>query len=245
MDQGYDAFCMVDPLFYDTVHADSTGATFATADRTLPEGWTRRPQDDWLVFDPGAAGPALPLQGWKIHVSACLDNADRVLDAVWDYCVERGIEFKFLRSPSALLARVSKYAPRGFSGKLVTIYPADDAALETILTELGERLDGEPGPYILTDLRWGRSPLFVRYGAFVRRHCVAANGRVVPAIADGTGKLVPDRRDPAFTVPPWVTLPDFLAPHLAARNAVTVADLPYEIDEVLHFSNGGGVYAGR
>jgi serine/threonine protein kinase len=39
-----------------------------------------------------------------------------------------------------------------------------------------------------------------------------------------------------------VTLPDFLAPHLAARNAVTVADLPYRIDRVLHFSNGGGIY---
>jgi serine/threonine protein kinase len=42
-----------------------------------------------------------------------------------------------------------------------------------------------------------------------------------------------------------VTLPDFLAPHLAARNAVTVTDLPYTIERVLHFSNGGGIYAGR
>ena len=60
----------------------------------------------------------LPLQGWKIHAAACMDNAPRILDAVWDYCVPRGINFKFLRSPSALVSRVSKYAPRGYSGKL-------------------------------------------------------------------------------------------------------------------------------
>ena len=247
MDDRYEAFCMASPVFYDVSHSRSRQRTaFPTADRPLPDGWERRDQDDWLVFSPGqnGAGP-LPAQGWKIHVSACLDNAERVLDTVWDYCVPRGISFKFLCSQAALLGRVSKYAPRGYSGKLVTIYPVDDAACEAILTELGERLDGEPNPYILSDLRWGSGPLFVRYGAFASRFCVAPNGQVVPAIADGDGTLVPDRRGPVFYVPPWVTLPDFLAPHLAARNAVTVTDLPYTIDRVLHFSNGGGIYVGR
>jgi len=57
-----------------------------------------------------------------------MDNAERVLEAVWNYCVPREISFKFLRSQGALLGRVSKYAARGFSGKLVTIYPPDDWA---------------------------------------------------------------------------------------------------------------------
>jgi hypothetical protein len=159
--------------------------------------------------------------------------------------VPRGIEFKFLRSETALWLRSSKYAPRGYSGKLVAIYPADDAACETILRELGAVLDGEAGPYILSDLRWGEGPLHVRYGGFAAQYCVDEAGQVVLAVADDTGKLVPDRRDPVFHVPPWLALPDFLAPHLAARNAVTVANLPYTIDSVLHFSNGGGVYRGR
>jgi Protein kinase domain len=245
MDRGYETFCMADPLFYDVLHSSqrAAGESFPTANRPLPEGWQRREQDDWYTFSgPGAAN--LPLQGWKIHVSACLDNAERVLDAVWDYCMPRGINFKFLQSRSALIARVSKYAPRGYSGKLVTIYPTDDAACEKILRELGDELEGEPSPYILTDLRWGSGPLYVRYGAFAQRYCVDENDRIMPAIADDTGKLVPDRRDPVFRVPPWITLPDFLAPHFAARNAVSVADLPYTIDRVVHFSNGGGVYVG-
>jgi len=242
MDDRYEAFCMASPLFYDVLHSTKT-ASFRTADRPLADGWTSHDQDDWLVFKSGRTD--LPAQGWKIHVSAGLDNADRVLDTVWDYCMPRGIDFKFLRSRSALLGRISKYAPRGYSGKLVTIYPADDDACHTILRELGDLLDGEPNPYILSDLRWGAGPLHVRYGAFVSRYCVGPNGTVVPAIANASGILVPDRRDPVFYVPDWVTLPDFLAPHLAARNAVSVADLPYEIEHVLHFSNGGGIYVGK
>jgi serine/threonine protein kinase len=244
MDQRYEAYTLVDSPFYDTMHSTKTaGASFPVADRPLPDGWQLKDQDDWLVVHPGTP-VHLPMQGWKIHASATMDNADRILDAVWDYCVPRGIQFKFLRSKSALLARVSKYAPRGYSGKLVTIYPIDDAQCETILRELGEELQGEPNPYILTDLRWGDGPLFVRYGAFAMRYTVDERGEPVPAIADGDGNLVPDRRDPVFRVPPWVSLPAFLEPQLAARNAVTVTDLPYTIERVLHFSNGGGIYVG-
>lgn len=244
MDESYEAFCMASPLFYDVLHTEQTaGPSFATADRALPTGWQRTEQDDWFVFRSGNAG--LPAQGWKIHASACLDNAERVLGTVWDYCTAHGIDFKFLRSPGALLSRVSKYAPRGYSGKLVTIYPADDSACETILRELGGLLDGEPSPYVLSDLRWGNGPLYVRYGAFGIRHSVDDSGEVVPAIADPDGNLVPDRRGPVFYTPPWLTLPDFLVPHLAARNEVTISDLPYTIDRVLHFSNGGGIYLGR
>ena len=245
MDQDYQPFCMADPSFYDAMYSEDTaGESFATASRPLPDGWNLHPQDDWLVVNPRERQEH-PLQGWKIHASATMDNADSVLDTVWEYCVARGISFKFLRSPSALLARVSKYAPRGYAGKLVTIYPASDEACEKILTELGEQLDGEQSPYILSDLRWGKGPLYVRYGAFANRYTVDETGVVVDAIADPDGNLVADRRDPVFYVPPWVTLPAFLEPHLAARNAVTTTDLPYTIERVLHFSNGGGIYAGR
>jgi len=244
VNERYEAFSMADAVFYDAMHSQQTaGTSFAVAARPLPEGWSTYDQDDWIVVNPGNA--VLPQQGWKIHASAAGESAEQVLEAVWDYCVPRGIEFKFLRSPNALTARVSKYAPRGFSGKLVTIYPEDDAACERILTELGAGLDGVPNPYILSDLRWGEGPLHVRYGAFANRYTVNDDGEIVPAIEDADGNLVADRRGPVFYTPPWVTLPEFLEPHLAARNAVTIADLPYTIERVVHFSNGGGIYVGR
>ncbi|HXL96689.1 MAG TPA: hypothetical protein VN969_47895 [Streptosporangiaceae bacterium] len=130
------------------------------------------------------------------------------------------------------------------AGKIVTIYPADEAACERILADLGQLLDGEPGPYILSDLRYGAGPLYVRYGGFTEQHCLDARGELVPAIEDLAGNLVPDVRAPVFSMPAWVQLPSFLASSMAARNAATIDELPYEIVDVLHFSNGGGVYAG-
>ncbi|MEV5706602.1 class III lanthionine synthetase LanKC [Actinoallomurus sp. NPDC052274] len=239
MEKQYELYCQKDRLFYDVMDGQESPA-FAIADEPLPEGWQRIRRHEWLVYVPPAQN--IPQQGWKIHVSACHDNAEDVLIRVRDYCVPRGISFKHLRSSDVLFMRNAKYAPRGGSGKLVTIYPRDEAELERILDDLGEILAGEPGPYILTDLRVGDGPLYVRYGGFLERHCEDDRGRLVSAIEDGAGRLVPDRRDPVFRVPDWVTVPDCLRPHLAARDAVTMAGLPYRVTEALHFSNGGGVY---
>jgi hypothetical protein len=259
MDNRYEAFCLVDRYFYESldrfsaesgagaVQGEGTaggGPRFETAERDVPPGWRTLRNGDWLHVDPPAGPDAYPAQGWKIHVSAGLGNADKVAAKVWDYCVPRGVPFKFVPGPQLLHLRNSKYAGRDTSGKFVTVYPADEDRLRVVLEELGELLDGEPGPYILTDLRWRQGPLYVRYGAFAKRYCVGPRGTLVPAVEDDAGRLVPDDRSPAFHVPAWVTLPGFLRPHLEARNATTVGELPYRIEKALHFSNGGGVYAG-
>jgi len=241
----YEFYCLADPLFYDTLdqrHADTSD--FPLARGPVPDGWVRHPSDTWMCYDPRDE-PPLPSQGWKIHLSACVDDAERALAVVWDYCVPRKIAFKFLRSGPVHVIRNSKAAPRGGSGKLVTIYPRDEGQLELTLKELHELLRGVQGAYILSDLRYGEGPLFVRYGGFFERKLLAETGEQVLAIEDGEGRLVPDVRESTFTVPPWVTMPEFLEQHLAARNSVTITELPYEIESVLHFSNGGGVYLGR
>ncbi|WFE40217.1 class III lanthionine synthetase LanKC [Micromonospora sp. WMMD998] len=242
MDERYDSYCAVDPLFYDSL-ASTTAESDGYSTGPIPPGWECEAKDDWMIHGP--VDGSLPAQGWKIHISACLDNAERVLAQVVGYCRPRGIPFKHLRGPRLLLMRNSKYARRGASGKFVTVYPRDDAELELAAKELAGLLDGEQGPYILSDLRYGDGPVYLRYGGFAARYCVSADGQTVPAIEDADGVLVPDRRDPVFHVPHWVTLPDFLAPHLAARNAAMTTDLPYRIEKVIHFSNGGGLYEAR
>ncbi|MGW0550248.1 class III lanthionine synthetase LanKC [Streptomyces altiplanensis] len=257
MDNRYEVFCLADRQFYETpdrLSASRPGQSssvplYEAAQRELPPGWRRFVSGDWMHINPvgadGAPLPGRPTQGWKIHVSACLDNAEKTAARVWDYCVPRALPFKFVPGPQPLHLRNSKYAGRGSSGKFATLYPADEQELHLVLKELGGLLDGEPGPYILTDLRWGDGPLYVRYGGFAHRYCVDAAGALVPAIENPEGTLVPDLREPAFHVPEWVELPAFLEPHLAARNATTTNDLPYRIESALHFSNGGGVYLGE
>ncbi|NUT09245.1 MAG: protein kinase/lanthionine synthetase C family protein [Nonomuraea sp.] len=241
----YELYCLVDQCFYDTVdHSTAEDADFSLIRRPLPGGWAHELSDTWAYFMPGGQEP-LPAQGWKIHVSARVEDAEKAISTVWDYCVPRGLAFKFLRGPAVLVMVNSKAASRASSGKLVTIYPRDEAQLELVLKELDELLRGVEGPYILSDLRYGEGPLFVRYGGFADRHCLSASGERVLAVEDGGGRLIPDVRGSTFSVPPWTTLPAFLEPHLAARNAVTMDGLPYRIESVLHFSNGGGVYLAR
>ncbi|MGW6568560.1 class III lanthionine synthetase LanKC [Streptomyces sp. NPDC054975] len=248
MNKGYAVFCDADRQFYDAPHrlvfADGAGdSLYPAATLPVPEGWTSHRTGDWLALRP--VGGTLPSQGWKIHVSACLDNAERVLDTVREYCLRHEVAFKFVPSRYLLHQRNAKYADRAASGKFITVYPADDGQCERLATDLAHLLDGEPGPYILSDLRWGQGPVHLRYGSFTRRHCYDERGELRPAMEDGSGTLVPDPRGPVFRVPDWVTPPPFLRPHLDARAAVTVQEMPYEIEKALHFSNGGGVYEAR
>ncbi|GHB29124.1 hypothetical protein GCM10010346_60820 [Streptomyces chryseus] len=92
-----------------------------------------------------------------------------IIAAVWDYWVLRRIPFKLLPGKDYPLLADAKYAHRGSSGKFVTVCPADEAPLRRVLTELGQYLDGRPGPYILSDPRAG--------GADHRSRCPAGSGR--------------------------------------------------------------------
>ncbi|WP_243792129.1 class III lanthionine synthetase LanKC [Saccharopolyspora gloriosae] len=241
MDLRYEAFCFADPLFYDERNGSSGDPGEYSRLLTVPElpSWWDGTSGIWRMLRP--SGVDLPKQGWKVHVSATIDNAGRVLRIVGEHCLRNRIAFKHLRDRAELLARNSKYAPRSGSGKFITLYPVDDNHLGVILAELSEVLNGEPGPYILSDLRYGSGPLYVRFGGFEPRWA-ELDGTRVPAVERPDGVLVPDVRGPGFSTPEWVRLPEFLEPHLAARKNGAPARFPYRVNSSLHFSNGGGVY---
>ncbi|XVS65959.1 class III lanthionine synthetase LanKC [Actinosynnema sp. CA-299493] len=240
MDLRYEAYCFADRLFYDVQnHAETSEDDFSKVLPTLPEGWSQGDRNIWRHTYP--QGVPLPKQGWKIHVSATVLNAGEVLLKSYEYLVARRIPFKYLRTQSIVLARNSKYAPREGSGKLITIYPADESELESTLLELSEILKGQSGAYILSDLRYGAGPLFVRYGGFVEQW-LEKDGKRVLAIEGPDGALVPDQRKPTFWTPEWVKIPACLEEHLAVRRAGSADDFPYRVLRSLHFSNGGGVY---
>ncbi|WP_116247496.1 class III lanthionine synthetase LanKC [Nocardiopsis sp. FIRDI 009] len=238
----YFEYCLADRLFYDEPNrwnADRGG--YHQSSIPVPEGWVTAVRGPWFNFL--RKDSALRDQGWKVHVSANRESAQKVLDITSEYCFAHGIPFKFLVGESALISRNLKYADRGGSGKFITVYPADDTQLQRILEDLEGPLSGLGGAYILSDLRWKEGPLYVRYGGFAERHTRNELGEPVPAIETPDGDLVPDRRDPVFTCPDWVTVPEFLRPAVEERSRSTPPDgFPYTIDSALHFSNGGGIY---
>lgn len=243
MDMRYEAYSYADKLFYDSPVRWAAQEEFAAAGGPVPEGWIRNTREVWVGFHP--AGVELPDQGWKIHVSATLGNAGHVLDVVREHCLAHGIAFKFLRSPTLVQTQNAKYASRGSSGKFLTLYPADDAALERCLEELDAALDGAPGPYVLSDLRWRKGPLYLRYGGFTEQFCRTETGELVLAFREPSGRLRPDVRRAVFEVPDWAPVPQVLRQALADTSAAATDAFPYTVEQALHFSNGGGIYLAR
>ncbi|MDG6101865.1 class III lanthionine synthetase LanKC [Dactylosporangium aurantiacum] len=234
------AYLIADRVFADTPdRVDDRASWFPLARETPPDGWCEARRSVWVLWHPD--GHRLPRQGWKVHVSVDLPDAAEALAKVRDHCVRHGIAFKFVRSRQLALVHNEKYAHRGSSGKLAALYPVGDDALRSTLTELGAALAGLRGPYVLSDLRWHDGPLFLRFGGFAERYCHDGD-EPVTAVETPDGLLVPDERDPVFAVPDWAPVPDFVAERIAAVAEEPVTEQPYQIDEALHHSNGGGVY---
>ncbi|MDT0471066.1 class III lanthionine synthetase LanKC [Streptomyces sp. DSM 41014] len=231
-------FCRTDSLFFDITDESAQKDNFTVS---LPSGWEVNPGRDWTVCRPPQPF-AIPEQGWKIHISATLHTASDILRITAQHLTELGVMFKFLRSESVLRRRSAKNGDRTASGKFITIYPKDDQQTEALLHSLEELVGGLPGPYILSDLRWKKGPLYVRYGAFVWMWGRDSRGVMVPSLKNESGVLVPDERRPVFRPPAWIRVPDFLREAVEARNAATLRDFPYKIDRAMRYSNGGGVY---
>jgi serine/threonine protein kinase len=237
-------YCLANKLYYDApdqIEDIATRYLLNTCPAT--DGWHQKGMHLWTIMQP--PGTELPEQGWKIHVSSTPDDASEVLHKVANICFDRRSAFKFLRSEESLRLMNGKYMLRQYSGKFITVYPADDADLAQLIHQLSVALRGRKGPYILSDLRIGDGPVFVRYGAFTPLSCLGRDGSPVPALRAPDGTLQPDERLPVFSTPPWVTLPSVLTPHVAALQTPIRDDLPYRVREALQFTNGGGIYIGE
>lgn len=186
----------------------------------------------------------IPNQGWKIHISTNIKEAQKTLDIVSTLMIENNVSFKYVKSITELMLKDSKYGDRGSSGKFITIYPKDTEQFISLLSLLENNLNHlKPGPYILNDKRWYNSNVFFRYGAFIPRY-IYKDGIKVDAIENLHGELIEDKRVPYYY------LPDFVEEPIEIKNMDKTLDQvdisspldSFNIEESLHFSNGGGVY---
>lgn len=203
----------------------------------VPNTWTTLTDENWTFLFP--KGAQLAPQGWKIHLSVLVDDAQELLRRFVPHAVDDDLVFKVTRSPARLLLKNSKYGDRSSSGKFITVYPRSEEHFMRLLNELHElTADMRPGPYVLSDRRWQNGLVYYRYGAFVDMRMVTDTGEEVPALRDPDGALVPDQRGPIWSLPDFVEMPENLAP----SEDEDVVEFPYNVESALHFSNGGGVY---
>jgi class IV lanthipeptide synthase len=183
-------------------------------------------------------------QGWKLHVSATILSANRILRLVAPYLRKREILFKAPKS-LAELQKLNAGIYYGFSqiGKFITVYPSSTEAALVIAAELDSLTANQPAPMVPYDnaLRNG-SCIYYRYGSFSSRVKMSFRGKRVSAIARTDGKLVPDRRKPGSAVPHWLRDPFQAVRSRRAREFLTPLETKYRDYEALVQRGRGGVY---
>jgi Lanthionine synthetase C-like protein/Protein kinase domain len=209
----------------------------------LPSGWQVRRRGIW--FHCSSPHSVVPLQGWKIHVSATPANARQILDNVVSILVRHGnVDFKFALDLSTLFLLNSKNWSRGGSGKFLTIYPKDLQTFLHLIEELHVATRAMSGPYILSDHRYKDSRVvYYRYGGMRIRDSLNIKGERCPMLVSPDGREVQDRRLAYPVVPAWVTAP-FTPdePEQEDDSGHSLKHGRYRVQDALAFSNAGGIY---
>ncbi|MED2039132.1 class III lanthionine synthetase LanKC [Bacillus wiedmannii] len=210
---------------------------------SLPELWETRSDGHWTYYL--RPDVILPIQGWKIHISAASSEAQRTLDLVSAFLFEHSVTFKHVSNLWELILKNSKYGDRGSSGKFITIYPLDEEQFVFLLDSLHHILkDLKKGPYILSDKRWLDGNVYFRYGAFAEMYVEDGASKVL-AIKTPSGEYIPDSRGASYVVPDFVEEPQLIQEMTKAQEETMLEESKlsnYNIKSALHFSNGGGVY---
>lgn len=187
--------------------------------------------DKYGVFSQASFSDDLIIQqGFKIHISATIDNYQAILDIVYQYCKQKKLDFKYISNTKLLEYSISSNALREESGKFITIYPYNN--FKQIVKELYTHLKDFNGPYILSDKRYKNSNIYYRYGTFSKE----LNGYLITP----EGKKILDKRTPYFDLPKFVK-----DPFPTKIDHAKIIGIKYKIKKAIMFKNSGGIYIGE
>ncbi|QQX80931.1 class III lanthionine synthetase LanKC [Shewanella sp. KX20019] len=210
-----------------------------TIKKLLPDYWIITRKSIWLSASNGPLN--LPLQGFKIHISSVQNEIIDVIEKTVACCIKYGTAFKVICRKDIAGNMNSKSCSRSSAGKLITIYPQNNAIFRTLIDALHVALEANSGPYILSDKRYKDSQVVhYRYGGFLLLPKLQVSGKSVACIKNNTGLLTEDLRTPFYQLPDWIAEP-FPEP-LPINETNTPLKQRYQILEALAFSNSGGVY---
>lgn len=148
----------------------------------------------WRLYSPCDAVPVT--QGWKVHVTASVSEADTFL-------TKAATLLGALRAPFKVPARLADVAAINSGdggeeqlGKVMTVYPRDDIHARAVIETLDRAWPGSCGPEIPTSLhlRPGSAVAF-RFGVFTARDwLISSTGIHEFAVRLPDGGLIADRR---------------------------------------------------
>lgn len=186
----------------------------------------------------GSSRP-LPEQGWKVHASCAEDEHARIHDLA-RALAEAGFTGKVLSTAAQVRARNWGHDGLEQIGKVLTLYPRDDAELCRAVEWLARWTTA--GPAVVGELSVAAARgVYVRFGSFAL-HDIDAWGRRRSLIRDPDGARRADVR--GAPAPVWAKLPVVHGEALAFPDiaVMTIAGDDYLPLELLHASPRSRVY---
>ena len=221
-------FCNIKDQIFNTIQNSFGNLDGFTIHRTI----------QWIhVYNTSSS---LPVQGWKIHISATYISAIEILREVIKVVLEEKLDFKVADSLKTLKVMNDAHYPRGYSGKFITIYPITTEQFVRVIEKLHLCTFGFQGPTILSDKQYKDGIVFYRYGAFIGIKADANDNRYF--IYDENDNLIEDQRNAWFSPPSWVSDP---LEGIYANDAKQSDIAPKQKINLLYsirHANKGGVY---
>lgn len=185
----------------------------------------------------------LPSFGWKIHVSATIQNHLSIYQIVQKYCFKNNLVFKAPTELANITLLNSSSIARESFGKFITIYFIDNENFHRHYLKLEELCHGYSGPNIMSDSkRVNSSIVHYRFGSFINStYFNIHDGVVEPDIFFLDNNYVKLKRLPYFHLPENITDP-FRECKTQNKKADLILHSRYKPIKALHFSSKGGVY---
>ena len=134
--------------------------------------------------------------GWKIHISASLQNAIEILNIVTPILLSFKFTFKITKNLDFLAYLNNGSNSKQQVGKFITIYPDEEKIALELMQVLHKATQHLKSPRIMTDIQFKEnSIIYYRYGAFLAEYCQTLWGSLLP-LMEIQGKKVFDFKNP-------------------------------------------------
>lgn len=187
--------------------------------------------------------PKDPDQGWKLHISATILTAPKVLETVAPFLESQKA---FYKAPFSLaeLKKINSGIYYNYTqiGKIITVYPQTNEQAVFFAEQLHQLTEEMSAPAVPFDFKFKqKSCVYYRYGAFKTFQLRNEDGSTILAMHGRNGELIPDLRFSESAKPEWISNP--FPPALVEKEA---SDSPlkndYTVFRALSQRGKGGVY---
>ncbi len=182
-------------------------------------------------------------QGWLLHLSAVLSQVDNLLHTIIPVLLNSQVPFKIPQDQSIADAILAGNLGTSQIGKIVSIYPTDNAMALNLAKKLIEITKHFKGPAIPTDFCLGNT-VYTRFGSFNPIKRPNKRGGTEKYIYDSNGNLIQDLYCIPFQFPASEYWPfnEITKPILPP--APKLANKIYKVIDILKSDPRGNVFQG-